>query len=245
MNILIPIASADESFKAHGYRYCKSLVEINGKPMIERVYDCLISIPDAAFHFVIRRDDNEIFHLGQVLQLLHPGTTVIEAQNATSGAACTCLLGVTYIDNEQELIITNGDQLLNANLPEIIAHFRKRELDAGVIVFESVHPRWSYVRTDEKNHVVEAAEKNPISRMATAGFYYFRQGCDFVEAAKAMIRKGDSVQDGYFVCPALNQLVLKQKRIGTVSIPRTDYISLAKPEDVETYTSRQAQIRRI
>ena len=35
--------------------------------------------------------------------------------------------------------------------------------DAGVITFESVHPRWSYVRLDSENRVTETAEKRPIS----------------------------------------------------------------------------------
>lgn len=31
--------------------------------------------------------------------------------------------------------------------------------DAGVLSFESVHPRWAYVKCDENNFVLEAFEK--------------------------------------------------------------------------------------
>ena len=54
-------------------------------------------------------------------------------------------------------------------------------MDGGVIVFDSVHPRWSFVRVDKAGFVIETAEKRPISRLATAGFYYFRRGADFVD----------------------------------------------------------------
>nr|WP_252386603.1 hypothetical protein [Campylobacter jejuni] len=32
--------------------------------------------------------------------------------------------------------------------------------DAGVLSFESVHPRWAYVKCDENHFVLEAFEKN-------------------------------------------------------------------------------------
>jgi len=60
-------------------------------------------------------------------------------------------------------------------LGEAIAAFRRQELDAGTIVFDSVHPRWSFVKTNEKGLVIEAAEKRPPSRNATAGFYHFNK----------------------------------------------------------------------
>jgi hypothetical protein len=91
------------------------------------------------------------------------------------------------------------------------------------------------VKTDADGMVVEAAEKRPISRNATAGIYYFRQGRFFVEAAKSMIRKDASVNGGFFVCPSLNELVLAQMRVGVERIDRNRYISLATPQAVEEY----------
>jgi hypothetical protein len=103
------------------------------------------------------------------------------------------------------------------------------------VVFDSVHPRWSFVKTDGDDMVIEAAEKRPISRNATAGVYYFRKGRFFVEAAKAMIKRDASVNGGYFVCPSLNEMVLAQMRVGVERIRREQYISLATPQSVEDY----------
>lgn len=235
MNILIPMGGSDENFRQHGHVYAKPLVEIAGRPLVQHAFAPLQRIPDAQAIFVIRKEDDLRFHLRDVLQLLDPGAVVIRADGATAGAACTALLAIEQIDTETELLIANGDQVLDFDLGAVIGRFRARGLDAGTVVFDSVHPRWSFVKTDAEDMVIEAAEKRPISRNATAGVYYFREGRLFVEAAKRMIRKDASVNGGFFVCPSLNELVLAQMRVGVERIDRARYISLASPQAVEEY----------
>lgn len=235
MNIVIPMAGGDALFRQHGFPFPKPVIEIAGRPLVEHAFDCLSRIRDARFIFVIRKDDDLRFHLREVLQLMAPDSVVLRADGETAGAACTALLAVEYIDNDEELVIANSDQILDIDLDAAIGEFRARGLDAGTLVFDSVHPRWSFVKTDAEGFVVEAAEKRPISRNATAGFYYFRQGRFFVEAAQNLIRKDASVNGGYFVCPTFNEMILRQKRIGVIGIERERYVSLATPQAVEEY----------
>lgn len=235
MNILIPMSGSDENFRNQGYVYAKPLIEIDGRPLIEHALAPFKHLKDARTIFVIRKEDDLRFYLREVLRLLKPGAEVMRVDGATSGAACTALLAIEHIDNDEELLIANADQILDFDVEAVINHFRNRSLDAGTVVFDSVHPRWSFVKTDENDLVIEAAEKRPISRNATAGVYYFRQGRFFVEAAKKMIRKDASVNGGYFVCPSLNEMVLSQMKVGVERIDRADYISLATPQSVEEY----------
>jgi hypothetical protein len=104
-----------------------------------------------------------------------------------------------------------------------------------VLVFEGVHPRWSYVRVDDAGLVIEASEKRPISRLATAGVYWFARGRDFVDAAMAMIRKDASVDGRFFVCPAFNEMVLANKRIGIHQLDRNAYHSLHDPQAIPRF----------
>ena len=108
-------------------------------------------------------------------------------------------------------------------LASVLAQLRDRSLDAGTVVFNSVHPRYSYVRMDPQGFVLEAAEKNPISSDAMAGIHWFARGCDFVRAAKQTIRKDASVDGIYFVSPTLNELVLEQALIGVRRIESRHY----------------------
>lgn len=242
MNIVVPMAGGDALFRQHGFPFPKPVVEIAGRPLVEHAFDCLSPIHDARFIFVIRKDDDLRFHLRDMLQLMAPGSVVLRAEGETAGAACTVLLAVEYIDNDEELVIANADQVINVDLEAAIGDFRARGLDAASLVFDSVHPRWSFVKTDADGLVVEAAEKRPISRNATAGFYYFAKGKFFVEAAQNLIRKDASENGGYFVCPAFNEMILHQQRVGVIGIERDRYISLATPQAVEEY--EQALIAR-
>lgn len=235
MNIIIPMGGSDEQFRQHGFHFAKPLIEIDGRPLIQHAFDCLATIPDAQFIFIIRKEHDLRFHLRDVLQLLAPGSIVIRADGETKGAACSAMLAVESVDNDEELLIANSDQVVNFDFPAIIESFRARDLDAGTITFDSVHPRWSFVKTDADGMVIEAAEKRPISRNATAGIYYFRKGRDFIESVQSMIRKDASVNGGYFVCPSLNEMVLAQKRVGIFPIERDQYVSLATPQAIEEY----------
>ncbi|UAB91727.1 glycosyltransferase family 2 protein (plasmid) [Ruegeria sp. SCSIO 43209] len=244
MKIVVPMAGSDERFRNHGFPFAKPVIEIDGRPMIEHATDCLNVIDGVEFVFIVRKEDDLRFHLREVLQLLHSNCHIVRTEGDTAGAACTALLAVEHVANDDELLIANADQILAFDVAAAISDFRKRKLDAGTVVFDSVHPRWSFVKTDENGMVIEAAEKRPISRNATAGVYYFRRGQDFVDAAQTMIMKGADVNGGYFVCPTFNELILLQKSVGTYQVDRAQYISLATPQAVEDYEQELIARRR-
>jgi hypothetical protein len=185
--------------------------------------------------FAARRGDIAKFHLDSVAALAATGAVVVPVEGPTRGAACTALLCLDHIDPEAELLILNGNEFIDADYVAILTDFRKRSLDCGLVVFPSLHPRYSYVRLDDDGLVEEAAEKHPISRSAIAGFFWFRRGADFVEGATAMIRK-DADHDGYFyISLVLNELVLGQRRVGVMPIAADRYRPLKSRSQVAAY----------
>ena len=235
MNLVIPMAGDSKIFKDAGFKYNKNFTEINHKPLFQRVFDSAKKIGEGNFIFVVNKEDAQKFHINKSLKLLAPDSRVIVAQGQTAGAACSVLLAAEFIDNDDELIIFNGDQVLECDLKKILSEFREKNFDGGIITFESVHPRWSFVRLDENNFVIETAEKDPISNHATAGFYYFKHGKDFVASVKAMIHKDANVNGAYYVCPAYNEMIIKQKVIGCVEIDGSLYYPLTTPKEVDEY----------
>jgi dTDP-glucose pyrophosphorylase len=237
MNVLILMAGSSEPFQQAGYQFPKPLIEIGAKPLVQLVIEELKPLLDqnAQPIFIVRAADDERFHISSVIKLLEPGARIIEMKNETSGAACTALLAVDLIGNSTPLLLVNGDQLVTSNLKDIIKGFQRKNLDGGIIVFEDIHPRWSFVKCDNKGLVIEAAEKRPISNMATAGIYYFKTGADFCDAAKSMILKDASVAGKFYVCPVYNELIIKDRKIGVSRIRKDQYISLATPQGVQSY----------
>ncbi len=138
------------------------------------------------------------------------------------------------IDPAAPLIIANSDQVIDVDLAAIVDDFRHRGLDAGVITFDSIHPRWSYVRL-EGDAIVEAHEKKVISRHAIAGFYYFARGADFIAAAEQAILNGAEVDGAYYISAALNEMILAGKAVGSHQIPAAAYHSFYSPEKIAEY----------
>ena len=241
MNILVLMSGSSQAFKEAGFGYPKNLAEVGGKPMLQHVMEALqpLKTLGASYICVVRRDENRKHHTGKVLQLMDPGTIVLEINGETSGAACSALMAVDHINNDTPLIITNGDQiLLDTDIVSIVRGFQEKGLDGGVVVFEDIHPRWSFVKCNADGLVIETAEKRPISKYATAGFFYFARGRDFVCAAMEMMKKDAQVNGSFYICPALNEMILRHAKIGMSSIPRASYRSLATPADVAAFETR-------
>lgn len=235
INILIPLAGKNHFFPATEFPFPKPLIEFNGRTMIEHIIDNFSSIEgDKRFIFIVNSRDCEKYHLDNVLNILTENKCIIiRLNNETKGAACSAMMASEFIDNNLPLIISNADQLFDVNLQEIISFFSNS--DCGVITFESIHPRWSYVRLDENKQVVETAEKRPISKTAIAGFYYFKQGNDFISAASRMIKKDANVDGVYYIAPCLNEMVLNNKTINIFSIENKAYHTFYTPQKIKEY----------
>jgi NDP-sugar pyrophosphorylase family protein len=237
VKLLVLMAGDSSAFEEAGHVYPKNLVEIDGLPLAQRVVEHLDPVIERCSKsvFLIGEAEHRRFHTGDVIRLLVPGAEIVTVPTVETGAACTALHAIGHISDDEPLLVVNGDQILEVDLISAIDSFEERDLDGGVVTFDGVHPRWSYVRTGTEGLVTEAAEKRPISRLATAGTYWFRRGQDFVDAVMAMIRKDASVDGRFYVCPAYNELILRQGRIGTYHVPRDAYFSLSSPRGVEAY----------
>lgn len=238
INILIPMAGKSLYFSENEYPFPKPLIEIGQRTMIEHVIQNLSSADkDIQFIFVLSSADCRRFHLDSTLNIITDHQCrIVRLDNETKGAACSALMAISNIGNDCPLIIANSDQLFDDSPQDLIA--RLQEVDAGVVTFESVHPRWSYVRLDEQGFVVETAEKRPISREAIAGLYYFRRGKDFVEAAMRSIQKDSSVDGNFYIAPTLNELILQGKKIRVAKVDAQRYHTFYTPQKIKEYESQ-------
>lgn len=237
MNILILMAGNHPSFEQAGYSFPRNLVQTREKPVVQHVIENLMPLKtmSARMCALINRDEDQRFHTGQVLQLIDPEIAAQRVDGKTAGALCTTLLAIDHIEREKPLIITNGDILMDCDLLAAIRDFQARDLDAGTITFFDIHPRWSFVKLDQNGLVIEAAEKRPISHHATTGFYYFRRGADFLEAAFRSLLKNAHHEGLFYICPVFNEMILEQKRIGVFPIERSLYHSLKTADDIRSF----------
>jgi HAD superfamily hydrolase (TIGR01509 family) len=236
LNVLIPMAGAGSRFEQAGYTFPKPLIEVRNKPMIQVVVENLNL--DANYIYVVQKAHREKYNLDTLLNLLTPGCKIVETDGLTEGAACTALLAKEYIDNDNPLFFANSDQFVEWDSNEFMYKMQETDADGGIVTFTATHPKWSFAKTDENGLVTEVAEKNPISDIATVGYYYWKNGSDFVKYAEQMIEKNIRVNNEFYVCPVFNQAIEDCKQIRTFNT--AGMWGLGTPEDLNYYLENYA-----
>ena len=231
LNIIIPMAGAGSRFQKAGYTFPKPIIDVMGKPMIQLVVESLNV--KANFIYIVQKEHREKYNLDALLSLITPNCKIVEVDGLTEGAACTLLLAKEHINNQNPILISNSDQYIEWDSNEFFYKMNESDADGGIVTFKATHPKWSFVKLDKLNNITEVAEKKPISDKATAGFYYWKKGSDFINYTEQMISKNIRVNNEFYTCPVYNEAIQGGKIIKNFKIEKM--WGLGTPEDLNYY----------
>lgn len=231
VNIVIPMAGLGSRFQQVGYKLPKPLIDVNGKPMIQKVVESLNI--DGRYIFIVKGEHCEQYHIDIMLKMLVPGCEVVQVWGPQGGATRSVLAAKHLFDNDSHLVLANSDQMVEWDSNDFMYQMIAKEVDGGILVFNDTNPKWSFAKVNDLGQVIEVAEKNPISNIATVGIYYYKRGSDFVKYAEQMIAKNIKVNNEFYVCPIFNEYIGDNKRIDTFYTQRM--IGLGTPEDLQKY----------
>lgn len=196
IHVVIPAAGDGKRFAEAGYRDPKPLVDVLGRPMIQRVIDNLKPALAGREHRVTVLSRVPLPGIDADVQIIGP----------TRGAVETIL----QADLDGQLLIANCDQLVTSDWLPPLAR------DGWLLTFPSVKPHHSYVRTDGSGIVKDIAEKQVISRLAIAGVYAFEDGAAFRGAAETVLREDRRVLGEFYVSTVIAELLAGGAEFGTV-----------------------------
>jgi HAD superfamily hydrolase (TIGR01509 family) len=214
INIVVPCAGRGSRFADSGlYSFPKPLIDVLGKPMIQMVVENLNI--NGHYIFIVQEEHVEKYNLNHLLNLIAPNCTIIPINKITEGAACTVLLAEKFINNENPLLIANSDQYLEWDSNKFMYSMMNNEIDGGISTFKgSMHPKWSFSRTDKDGYVDTVREKEPMENsQPTTGIYLWKKGKDFVKYANVMIDAGERVKNEFYVAPVYNYAIKDGKKI--------------------------------
>jgi len=221
MQILIPAAGRGVRFHNSIFNSPKPLISWDGKNMIEHVVQNFEN--DLSKIFIIARKEHNINV---------QSSEVIEIDYFTEGPACTAMLSKDYLDMEDELIITNCDQIIEDwDLNRFLNY--SRNFDGVLGCFISSSPKNSYVRIGVDNLVSEVREKQVISNLATNGLHYWRKARYFFESTRQMIESKDSTNGEYYVAPSYNYLIQDDFKVGIFMF--NQHFPIGTPDDLDYY----------
>ncbi|HDM8439123.1 nuclear transport factor 2 family protein [Yersinia enterocolitica] len=215
INIITPMSGESLYETSADFLYPKLLTEINNKTLFEYSQEAFNSLhEEKKMIYVVPKKYNDKFGIRSIINIITNNKgVIIPLQGMTAGALCSCLLAIDELDQDKELIITSADHYLKDNMQKVVDYFRSKNADAGVLTFESVHPKWAFIKKNNEGAIIQSSEKVAISRNAIAGFFYFKKGSDFIEAAKNVIRKQSYVNEKFYISSCLNELILNGAKI--------------------------------
>jgi beta-phosphoglucomutase-like phosphatase (HAD superfamily)/dTDP-glucose pyrophosphorylase len=235
-NILIPMAGSGSRFFNAGYKDPKPLIDVDGKPMIQRVVEN-IGIP-GKYIFIVQAEHYEKYNLELALTKLVPGCKIIQVNEVTDGAARTALFAKEYIDNSKPLIIANSDQLLDWDSSKFMSQLLELGCDGNMALFLANEDKWSYAKI-QNNRIIGVAEKVVISNNASTGIYGWARGFDYVKYAEQMIDKNIRVNSEFYICPVYNEAIQDNKRILPIFVDTMH--GLGTPEDLERFLLQKSK----
>ena len=228
------MAGRGSRFEEQGYTDKKPFIDVNGKPMIHRVIENLGMEFDKEYMFIMicLQEDFDKYDFTEFEKVIgHNSYDVVILDDVTEGAAQTVLTAKDLINDDTPLMTMNSDQLVHWDIERL---FEMCEQFDGVIpCFYGEGNAWSYARTLDNGYVQEVAEKKQISKYATAGYYYWKKGSDFVKYAEQMIEDNSRTNGEFYVAPVYNWAVKDGKRVGVFMVDKC--YSLGTPEDLKEY----------
>jgi dTDP-glucose pyrophosphorylase len=236
MNILIPMAGLGSRFEGSRFIGPKFLIDICGKPMIQRAIEAFTSkVENARFLFVLRRT-KDIDRIVNILENVCANLRIKIVDEITSGPTDTCLAMKEYINNQEELIIANCDQIMFWDFKKFLHCVRYPDVDGAIVTYTSTTPKNSYAEIDQRGNVKRIKEKVVISDISLNGIHYWKHGRDFVESAMEMMENKDTAPNGeFYVGPTYNYLINNGKNISIYHVANFQHNAVGVPDDLEKF----------
>ncbi len=229
MIIVIPMAGAGTRFPNSDYPKHKSLIEFNGRSLLEYSLRSLpIEKSNLVIFIVLKSQLND--EMEKLISRLCGSTPfeILCLDHPTGGQAETVYLGLKNVRSNEELLIHNCDTAMNVDWGvELSCH--------GVIfTFESDSNAYSYAKVDDMGHVIEVAEKRVISKFASSGTYWFSSVGLYLECYSK--QSNNNTYSEFFVAPLYQELIKGEME---VKIHQCEEVfPLGTPKDLEQSSGR-------
>ncbi len=234
MKVIITMAGMGSRFRKIGINKPKHEIIARGKTLFEWSMLSLIDFFDNDFIFIVRKGAyNREFILEKSRELDMRNAIIIETEGLTDGQATTALLADKVIKEDEGVVIYNIDTYVKEYSLKISDIDKNK--DGFIPVFKAEGDKWSFVKVNKENEVIDVVEKRRISDLGTLGLYYFKSWSTYKKIYynnKEVIKK--EFKEVY-IAPMYKKLLEDNGNIGISIIDNKKIYALGTPEDVEKF----------
>jgi glucose-1-phosphate thymidylyltransferase len=216
----------------------KALVEVDGKPILEDVFDNLIGIGATEFVVVVGYLKEKIIErYGDE----YGGVPITYAhQREPQGLAHAVLQAEPHVDDDFMLML--GDNIFRANLADVVNRQQEDRADAAFLTEQvpiEEASRYGVCDTNDYGEVVEVMEKpeDPPTNLVMTGFYTFSPA---IFHACHLVQPSDRGE--YELPDAIDLLIQSGRTIDTVRMDGWR-VDVGYPEDRDRAEERLQELR--
>lgn len=240
VDLVMPMAGRGSRFSAAGFALPKPLLLLDGEPFfwwatesVRRAFSIRsMSFVVLAEHVAAHAIDREILDR-------YPEARIVALPDVTSGSLATAVAGCEAVSGEAWLVVNDCDQAFRAEgLAAALPGFAPGT--AGFLChFRSRAPSYSYALYDDAGNLLRTAEKDPISDLAIAGAYGFRDRATFLRYAGAYA--ADCPYPELFMSGVYNTMVAAGEAVRGGVLD--EHLSFGTPREYEDALARIGGLR--
>ena len=201
------MAGLGSRFTEKGINVPKPLIKVSDSYMIEWALKNIQGMSYSELIFIILKEHEENFALGsKLLNLKIPKSNVLVINQVTEGQLQTVMAAKEALKTDEDLLISPTDTYVASNINRAIQ--TKSSSCSGIIsVIEKSGNQWSFAKTDKNNKVIQVAEKQRISSLASTGLYYFSSSNEFIHLSDKIISSNEKTRGEFYVIPVYQKYI--------------------------------------
>jgi RpiB/LacA/LacB family sugar-phosphate isomerase len=224
-NMIIPLAGKGQRMADAGYRFPKPLIWAGDRHILDYSMGS-VDHKDCNLIFIVRQDHVHNWAIDKILKGKYGSDIqIVVSPGDTGGAADSCLLAKSLINNDLPLIVYCPDIYFE---PKFVPTDEVFKNDGYILTFKANSTNYSYVQVGEDGYATRTAEKVAISEDASVGVYCFKSGKTFVALAEAGVHGKES-----YICPLYNLLIAGGGKVKIGPVP-TLYV-MGTPEELHFF----------
>ena len=242
MKIVIPMAGMGKRFSSAGYKIPKTLIEVEGAPVVEHVIKRFSS--EDQFLFGINEEHERTTPIRSILQKLAPKNEIVVMPYQKGGPILTVNHMTRFLRDGEPVIVNYCDFSWVWDYEDFKRKVAENDCDGAVICYRGFHPHLlgpnKYATLDaDGNWMKEIREKyswyeNKQQDWTSSGTYYFKKGSYIKKYFKAIeARKDWLINDEHYVSQIYQLMKEDGLKIFIYEIPVM--LQWGTPEDLEEY----------
>lgn len=267
MKIIIPMAGLGSRFQKASdinpeYRKPKPFINVKGFPMVRWATGALpfiehpgqsvqspIKATPSDLIFIVLKEHNDAYNLEAGLKEIYSDKIrVIILPKVTRGASETAYQAKAFINQNEEIIITDSDHYFDGRiLEEAIINNDGTDIVGIIPVFIAPNEgiaKWSYTLTEPNStHILETREKSKTLMEAGAyaniGAYYFSKAKYFFEEFEKVEKEnkmfGEEGKKEFYIAPLYQEMIESGKHVEAAIL--SEVWGLGTPTDLEYFLS--------